>query len=234
MREVFSWIEKYKLKRVHVLRMNAESMGLPNSSFDVVLCGFMGWNYCFDFALGEFKRADARMKEIGRVLRAGGRVWISAWEGQGDLDWMEESLVRYLPSILSDPEFIEDRPIGYSKESAAGYDIILRNAGFKDIDILHEQAEFVSASEEEWWDLMNNLGWRRYLAKLENVEAERLQTIKQALFNDLQCHKRVDGIYFAQPCLPHPTSELYGAGECRIVNHHSSLPCQAYPVGSHA
>jgi hypothetical protein len=40
--------------------MNAESMGLPDSSFDVVLSGFMGWDDYFDFALSEFKRADTR------------------------------------------------------------------------------------------------------------------------------------------------------------------------------
>ena len=181
--------------------MNAESMGLPDSSFDVVLSGFMGWDYCFDFARGEFKRADARMKEIWRVLRAGGRVWISAWEEQGDLDWMEETLIRYLPPILSDREFIEHRPIGYSRENAAGYDIVLRGAGFKDIDILHEKAEFVSAGEEEWWDLMNDLGWRRYLAKMENVGDERLRRVKEALFKDLESHKRADGIHFTKSVL---------------------------------
>ena len=181
--------------------MNAESMGLQDSSFDVVLCGFMGWDYAFDFARGKFVRADARMQEIGRVLRTGGRVWISAWEEQADLDWMEETLVRYLPSILSDREFMEDRPIGYSKESAAGYDTLLRNAGFKQIDILHEKAEFVSASEEAWWEQMSNLGWHRYLAKMENGGAERLQRIKEALFKDLQRYKRADGIHFTKSVL---------------------------------
>lgn len=183
------------------MRMNAENMGLPDSSFDVALSGFMGWDNYFDFALGQFKRADARMKEIWRVLRAGGRVWICAWEKQADLDWMEESLIRYLPSILSDREFIERRPIGYSRENAAGYNSILRNAGFKDIDILHEEAEFVSASEEEWWEQMGNLGWRRYLAKLENVGAERLQIIKEAVFKDLESRKRADGIHFTKSVL---------------------------------
>jgi SAM-dependent methyltransferase len=181
--------------------MNAESMGLQDSSFDVVLCGFMGWDYGFDFARGEFKRADARMKEIWRVLRAGGRVWISAWEEQGDLDWMEETLVRYLPSILSDQEFVEDRPIGYSKENAAGYDIILQSAGFKDISILHEKAEFVSAGEEAWWEQMSILGWGRYLAKMENGGAERLQRIKEAVFKGLERYKRADGIHFEKSVL---------------------------------
>lgn len=182
--------------------MNAESMGLQDSSFDVALCGFMGWDYCFDFARGQFKRVDARMKEIWRVLRAGGRVWISAWEEQGDLDWMEETLVRYLPSILSDQEFIKDRPIGYSKESATGYDIILRSAGFKDIVILHEKAEFVSASEEEWWEMVNSLrDWRHHLAKIENEGVERLQRIKEAVFKELQCYKRTDGIHFVKSVL---------------------------------
>jgi hypothetical protein len=45
------------------------------------------------------------------------------------------------------------------------------------------------------------LGWRRYLAKMENVGAERLQRIKEALFKDLQSHKRADGIHFTKSVL---------------------------------
>jgi hypothetical protein len=36
---------------------------------------------------------------------------------------------------------------------------------------------------------------------MENVGAERLQSIKEALFKDLEGHKRADGIHFVKSVL---------------------------------
>jgi SAM-dependent methyltransferase len=196
--EAFSWIEKHALDNVHVLQMNAENMGFLSGSFDFALCGFMGWDYCFDFTLGEFTGPDTRMKEISRVLRDGGQVGISTWEKQEDLDWMEETIIRYFPPILSDREFIERRPIGYSMEGPEGYDTILRSAGFKDIENLRVEAEFVSTDEEAWWEQMQSLGWYSFFERLENEEADELQRLKQNVFRDLQHYKHADGIHFTK------------------------------------
>ena len=67
------------MENVAALYANAENIGFPDSTFDVALCGFMGWGYCFDFVLGEFTGPDTRMREISRVLKDGGRVGISSW-----------------------------------------------------------------------------------------------------------------------------------------------------------
>jgi SAM-dependent methyltransferase len=196
--EACSWIEKQELDNAAALHMNAENMGFPSGSFDLALCGFIGWDDCFDFGRGEFTGPDPRTGEIWRVLRAGGRVGISTWERQADLDWMEETFMRYFPSILSEREFIERRPIGYSRESAAGYVTILKSAGFRDIETFNEKVTFVSADEELWWEQMRNLGWYRFFERVEAEGADRLQRLRAGVFSDLQPHKQADGIHFTK------------------------------------
>jgi len=180
------------------LYANAENMGFSDSTFDFALCGFMGWSYCFDFAMGEFTGPDIRMREISRVLKDGGRVGISSWVNQNDLDWMEEAIIRHFPSILSDRGFLERRPIGYSREGAEGYKAILKSAGFGDIEIINETVEFVSTNEEEWWEQMRQVGWHRFFEKIENEGIDRLQRLKEDVFRDLQHYRRTEGIHFTK------------------------------------
>ena len=176
--------------------MNAKSLGFATGSFDIVICGFMGWDDCFDFAQGEFTQPDTKAKEIWRVLRDGGKFVCCAWEEQEDLRWMEEAMIRHYPAILEDSEYLERRPIGMSYEKAAGYEIIFRQAGFREIQVLRETMTFVSTDEGEWWRQMQHLGWDSLTEKIERDGKERLQRVKEAIFDDLQHYKQADGIHF--------------------------------------
>jgi SAM-dependent methyltransferase len=176
--------------------MNAKNLGFQTGSFDVTLSGFMGWDDCFDFARMEFTQPDTKTKEIWRVLRDGGKFVCCSWEEQEDLRWMEEAMIRHHPAILEDSEYLERRPIGMSYEKAAGYEIILRQAGFREIEVLRETKTFVSTDEEEWWRQMQHLGWESLIEKVEKAGSDRLQRVKQAIFEDLQRYKRPDGIQF--------------------------------------
>ena len=91
----------------------------------------MGWYDCFDFERNEFTQPDKKAPEIHRVLREGGRFICCSWEAQDDLAYMEAAMLRYFPDILLDREYIEQRPIGMAYEKPAGYEIILKTAGFQ-------------------------------------------------------------------------------------------------------
>jgi SAM-dependent methyltransferase len=166
--------------------------------FDIATCGFMGWYDCFDFDRNEFTCNDSKTTEIWRVLRKGGRFVCCSWEAQEDLAWMEEAVLRYYPDILKDDEYLARRPIGMSYEKAKGYEIIFQTAGFKNIDITREKAEFVSSDEEEWWRQMEAVGWKTLLDKIELYDADQFYRLKEAIFADLQTNKRVDGIHFTK------------------------------------
>jgi ubiquinone/menaquinone biosynthesis C-methylase UbiE len=173
--------------------MNAKHLGFQTGSFDIAICGFMGWYDCFDFALGEFTHPDTKAKEIWRVLRKGGKFVCCSWQEQEDLRWMEEAMLRHYPAILEDSEYLRRRPIGTAYENAAGYEIILYRACFREIEVLKDRMTFVSTDEEEWWKQMQSLGWDSLIQK---IESDQLQKVKEAIFEDLQRFKHADGFHF--------------------------------------
>ena len=180
-------------QNVQVAFMNAERLGFEAGVFDLALSGFMGWYDCFDFVNLQFTRQDRKGPEIYRVLRRGGKFVCCTWEAQEDLAWMEEAVLRHYPAILEDADYLEHRPIGMAYEKAAGYELILRNAGFQDIEVSARAMDFLSSDEEEWWRQMHEVGWWKCLDKLE---PGTLQKLKEAVFSDLQAFKRLDGIVF--------------------------------------
>lgn len=197
MRDTFSWIEKHELHNANVVRMNARSLGFQTGSFDIALSGFMGWYDCFDFVRSKFTQPDTKARGIWRVLKDGGRLVICSWDKQEDLSWMEAAFIRYVPAILEDREYIERHPIGMANENPDGYQIIFQEAGFRDIGISKETAEFVSTDEEEWWRQMQHC-WDSFFKKVKNDSAEKLQGVKEAILQDLQPYKQPDGIHFTK------------------------------------
>jgi len=173
--------------------MNARNMGFQAGTFDIALCGFMGWDDCFDFDNLKFTRQDSKAPEIQRVLRSGGKFWCCSWEAQEDITWMEDEILRHYPAILNNNDYIAHRPIGMSYEKAEGYEMIFQSAGFKDIEISKHTMTFISTDEEEWWWQMQQVGWEPILSK---IDADMYQKIKDGIFKDLQSHKKNDGIYF--------------------------------------
>lgn len=175
-------------------QMDAAGLGLEDGSFDWVLAGFVGWDYCFDFVRGTFLRPDTRLAAIARVLRTGGRVGLSAWQAQQDMDWLAKEFRRHLPRYA--PEGEREAGLVYSKESPAGYETILSRGGFRDIRIFSETAEFVSSDETAWWELMRCAGWHEHFERLANVVPHELQRFKEQVFEDLRAHKCPEGICF--------------------------------------
>jgi ubiquinone/menaquinone biosynthesis C-methylase UbiE len=178
--------------------MNAWDLAFKDSSFDVVISGFMGWYDCFDFNTNTFTRTDTKSKEIFRVLKDGGRFVFCSWLSQQDLRWMEDAIVRYYPAILEDDEYLERRPIGMAYEKPEGYQIILRNAGFHDINVHLEKCSFISSDEQEWWRQMQSVGWASLLEKIERNHPDQTAGIKAAIFKDLGKFQNKAGILFTK------------------------------------
>jgi ubiquinone/menaquinone biosynthesis C-methylase UbiE len=176
--------------------MNACHLAFPSDTFDRVLSGFMGWYDCFYFKRFEFTQPDQKGSEILRVLRKGGRFFCCSWEEQDDLRWMEEAMLRYYPQLLDDPEYLADRPIGMAYEKAPGYEIILRKAGFREIETHRLAVTCLSKDAEEWWHQMLGVGWKSLLAKIQKGDEGQYRSLKSAILADLLQHQPADGIQF--------------------------------------
>jgi SAM-dependent methyltransferase len=184
--------------------MNAEDLDFPDGSFDLALCGFMGWDYCYDFGLGKFVGPDTRMQEIRRVLRDGGRVGFSTWERQEDIEWLEAIFLWHFPSLAPDADGRAGdvrRETVYSRENASGYVQILRDAGFEDFQAICETVDCVHTgieAKEAWWEQMRMVGWDRLLEQVAGLGPDRLERFKETVFEALERQMRADGIHFAK------------------------------------
>jgi hypothetical protein len=75
-------------------------------------------------------------------------------------------------------------------------------AGFADIQIISEAAEFVYATEEEYWSTLWSHGARVTLEKIEQATGtDGLQRFKADVFKKVQTIKQPDGIHQLFPVL---------------------------------
>jgi ubiquinone/menaquinone biosynthesis C-methylase UbiE len=70
--------QQMKLSNCSFSRMDAETLALPDASFDVVLCA-LGLMYMPD--------PEQAVREMRRVLRPGGRVSLAVWGEQSNCGW---------------------------------------------------------------------------------------------------------------------------------------------------
>ena len=62
-------IQRHNLRHTALAAMDAANLGFINGLFDHVLCGFMGWDYCFDFFKMKFTGSDTKLSEFTSVER---------------------------------------------------------------------------------------------------------------------------------------------------------------------
>lgn len=175
------------IPNARVLRMDAETLAFRDAAFGHVLCGF---------GLFLFPRPDRALAEFARVLAPGGRVAVTA-VGQfaGPMGRFKELLDEYAqisPGLRAYQERERGWPSPVQVWTADGLETALESSGFGELRTGWEEAEFVFASPDEWWNTQWS-HWRR--AILESLEAEILERFKDDVFTILAQVQRPDGIH---------------------------------------
>lgn len=181
---------------VEVRQMDAEHLQFPDESFDYVLCAF---------GIFFFPQLDRAMSEIRRVMKPNGKIVVTTWDKLFDeqLAWFEEIAKIYLPPEPEGNDLTESdsasQPVFDTPE---GLEAIMNAAGFIDIQIVSEAAEFVYATEEEYWSTLWSHGGRVTLEKIEQATgADGLERFKADIFKNVQAIKQPDGIHQLFPVL---------------------------------
>lgn len=172
--------------------MDANALGFPAETFDIVLANFVGWDDCFDFERMQFTAHNDKTAEVLRVLKPGGQVGLGAWVEQTDIDWLVAAFRSYLPERVKS---LGERIVSYGKENPEGYELILRQAGFEDIRLHVETTAFVLPDAEAWWRSMQQAAREYFKQAPDPLELERF---KERVFADLEPFRFPDGIHFSK------------------------------------
>jgi len=177
--ETTAEIERRKLSHATMLEMDAEHLTFPDASFDYVLCSF---------AIFLFPHLEQALSEFFRVLRLGGKVGVTVAQ---DLDalsrWFGERLTAYHQRY----QFLL-RAGGGKGSNYAELPHYLAETGFVDIEVLQEQADFVYADAQEWWNARWTHGPR---FALEHMEPSVLEQFKTEVFDRLAQEVQSHGIH---------------------------------------
>lgn len=176
-------IKNAGLKNAEIQQMDAEKLTFPDASFDCVLCGL---------SIFFFPQCQHALKEMYRVLRSGGRIGLTTFSKNSEhFDWVKELFRSY--------QTAQGRQVSIKKEEAsslelglpAGLEVALIDAGFDDIRVIEEEADFVYENEEVLWKSLWSHAGRSYLEKMEPSALER---VKLDVAQRVQVFKGPDGI----------------------------------------
>ena len=121
--------------------LDAQDLGLPDSSFDAVICGF---------GLMLIPDPVRAAREARRVLRPGGRLVLTVWGEEAANPWLATAF-RALMEELGAPEPEEGTPGPFAFGSRGRLEAVLSDAGFESVAV--ERVELVEPHEspESWW-----------------------------------------------------------------------------------
>lgn len=175
-RETQMEIQRRGLKQAEARQMDAEHLTFPDSTFDVVLCGF---------SLQFFPNLEQALSEFHRVLKPAGQVAVTTWAGDdARWDWFKDLRTKY-GAVLKLGSQSLDNPEEIQKWFS--------QASFVNIQISSKELDMVYLDEEEWWNDQWSLSGR---AGLEKLSPEALEQFKAEAFEKLQAPKQADGFHY--------------------------------------
>lgn len=157
--------------------MDAESLELPDQSFDVVLCGM---------SVMFFPDLTGAFREWRRVLRRGGRVAVSTFSGANEeLSFLGDVLRPYLAKAGVSPPTPPTHDL----------DVSCKATGFGRVEHRDCEATFVLPDEDAWWRWIWSQGQRAMLERLPEAEIEQ---VRDECFARLRPHRRDEGYVLTQ------------------------------------
>jgi ubiquinone/menaquinone biosynthesis C-methylase UbiE len=150
------------LNNITFHQMDLDEMDFAKDQFDIATSSF-GLFFIDDM--------EAAMRRIARTVKPGGRIAISSF--------METAFSPFSTIFLSLYEDFGKQAPPLSWQRLADVDAIekvYRAAGITDIAFYQEPLGYVLQSEQQWWDIVWNAGFRGLLNQLNDSDIEAFKT----------------------------------------------------------
>lgn len=163
-----------QLPNVTFRQMDLDEMDFANDQFDIATCSF-GLFFIDDM--------EGAMCRIARTVKPGGQIAISSF--------METAFSPFSSAFLSLYEDFGKQvpPLSWKRLSdASAIENVYRAAEITDLTLHHEPLGYALQSEQQWWDVVWNAGFRGLLNQLSAKELaafkeQHLDMIRTLLHN---------------------------------------------------
>lgn len=141
---------------------NAESMPLPDASFDVVLCQ-LGLQFMND--------KSAALREMGRVLVPGGRLLASTARPNAFFDVLHRAVAQHIG-----PDAAEFVHMVFSLDAPDSLERLLQDAGFHNVSVrVHERVLRLPRARDFLWQYVHCTPLTALLAETNQQTLEQLE-----------------------------------------------------------
>lgn len=151
------------LKHVEFQCADFENLGLPDCSFDAIVCVF-----------GIFFVPDmvTAIQELWRMLRPGGQLAVTSWgeqvfEPANQLFWGTIEAER--------PDLVKRVPPWERIRDAASLQALLEAGGATQVEVFAEASTHALASPDDWWTMVLGGGLRGTIDQLDPATQERVR-----------------------------------------------------------
>jgi len=171
------------LAAVEWLQRSALDLGLPDASFDVVLCQ-QGLQFFPDRALA--------VREMHRVLDEGGRLALSVWNSAGVYNSAVGDALEELVGRETAVRFRASRNVPGKEEILS----LMTAAGFRDVEIRVARRDTHLPAPDKF--VLSHLASTPVAAAIAETEAEVRAAIGARVMEQLQRHADGDGVTFPE------------------------------------
>jgi ubiquinone/menaquinone biosynthesis C-methylase UbiE len=166
------------IRNIDFIEMDMHSIDLPAGHFDAATCAF-GIFFADDM--------DSQLAHIATMVRNGGTVAICNFT-ESYFQPLRDLLVNRLTSYN-----VQQGPQTWKRiANEASCKELFKKAGFRDIRIEEKNMGFFLESEEEWWDVIWNAGFRRLINQLNPSD---LEMVRKEHMREVAALATKDGIW---------------------------------------
>jgi len=149
------------LRNIDFIERDMQDLGFADSPFDVAVCAF-GIFFVEDM--------DTQLSHIASMIKPGGRVLITSFQENYFQPLRDKFFTRIETYGVQKPSEAWKRVA-----SDAGCRQLFEMAGLKDIRVESRNVGYSLESADEWWDIVWNAGFRRFVTRLSPQEQEQFK-----------------------------------------------------------